>query len=86
MISLKWTKTKNSGWLEAILCPNFPLKQQGFTYSAFGPFNKHNEGIQEFGETCNLNQIYKNRLHDACFTYDVAYSDSKNFAKRLISD
>ena len=30
--------------------------------------------------------IYKNKLNKACFAYDVSYSDSKNLAKRTISD
>ena len=30
------------------------LKQPGFTYSAYGPFNKYRERIQTFRETGNL--------------------------------
>ena len=62
------------------------LKQPGFTYSACKPFTKHRKGIQKIRETGNLKYLYRNELEKACFAHDVAYSDSKNFAKRTISD
>ena len=62
------------------------LKQPGFTYSACGPFTKHCERIQKFRGTENLKHLYRNELDKACFAYDAAYSDSKDFAKRTISD
>ena len=66
--------------------PELYLKQPGFTYSACGPFTKHLERIQKFGETGNLKHLYRNELDKACFAHDAAYSDSKDLAKRTISD
>ena len=63
--------------------PELKLKQQGFPYSACGPCNKHCEGIQKFREAGNL---YKNESDKAFFAQDAAYSDSKDLAKRIISD
>ena len=37
-------------------------------------------------EVSNLKDICKNELHKACFSHDAAYFDSKDFAKRTISD
>ena len=62
------------------------LRQPGFTCSACGPFTKHRKRIRKFRETGNLKHLYRNELNKACFTYDVAYSDSKDLAKRTISD
>ena len=62
------------------------LKQPGFTYSACGPFTKHRERIQKFREIGNLKHLYINRLDNACFVHYVAYSDSKDLAKRAISE
>ena len=66
--------------------PELHLKQPGFTYSACGPFTKHRERIQKFRETGNLKHLYRNELNKACFAHDAAYSDSKDLAKRIISD
>ena len=66
--------------------PELHLKQQGFTYSACGPFTKHCERIQKFRETDNLKHLYRSELDKTCFAHDAAYSDSKNLAKRTISD
>ena len=62
------------------------LKQPGFTYSACGPFTKHRERIQKFGETGNLKHLYGNKLGKAWFDHDAVYSDSKDLAKKIISD
>ena len=62
------------------------LKQRGFTYSACGPFTKHRARIQKFRETGNLKYLYRNELGKACFALDAAYSDSKDLAKRTISN
>ena len=51
-----------------------------------GPFTKHRERIQKFKETGNLKHLYRNELDKASFTYDAAYSDSKDLGKRTISD
>ena len=58
----------------------------GFTYSACGPFTKHRERIQKFRETDNLKHLYINELNKASFAHDEVYSDSKDLAKRTISD
>ena len=66
--------------------PEFHLQQPGFTYSACGPFTKHCERIEKFRETGNLKHLYRNEWDKACFTHDVACSDSKDLTKRTISD
>ena len=62
------------------------MKQPGFTYSACEQFTKHRERIQKFRETGNLKHLYRNGLDKACFAHDATYSDSKDLAKRTISD
>ena len=64
--------------------PELHLKQPGFTYSACGPFTKHRERIQKFKETGNLKHLYRN--DKTCFSHDAPCSDSKDLAKRTISD
>ena len=66
--------------------PKLYLKQLGFAHNASGPFTKHRERIQKVRETINLKHLYRNELEKTCFAHDVAYSDSKDFAKRTISD
>ena len=66
--------------------PELHLKQPGFTYSDCGLFTKHCERIQKFRGTGNLKHLYRNELEKACFAHDTAYSDSKDLAKRTISD
>ena len=62
------------------------VRQPQFTYSACGPFTKHKQRIQKFKETGDANYIYKNELDKACFSHDVAYSDSKDLTKRTVAD
>ena len=62
------------------------LKQPEFTYRTCGPFTTHGKRIQEFKEICHLKHIYKNDLDKACSANDAPYSDSKDLAKRIISD
>ena len=66
--------------------PEIHLRQPQFTYSACGPFTKHERRIQKFKETGDTNYIYKNELDQACFVHDAAYSDSKDLTKRTIAD
>ena len=66
--------------------PELHLKQPGFTYSACGPFTKHRERIQKFRETGNLKHLCRNELDKTCFAHEATYSDSKDLAKRTISD
>ena len=58
------------------------------TYTACGSFTKHRERIEKFRETGNLKHLYRNEafLDKACFAHDAAYSDSKDLAKRTISN
>ena len=66
--------------------PNLHLEQPGFAYSTCEPFTKHRERIQTFREKGNLKHLYRNELDKACFAHDAAYSESKDLAKRTISD
>ena len=66
--------------------PEINLRQPQFTYSACGPFTKHEQRIQKFRETGDTNYIYKNELDKACFVHDAAYSDSKDLTKRTVAD
>ena len=66
--------------------PELHLKQPGFTYSAWGAFTTHRERIQNFRETGNLKHLYRNELDKPCFAHNAAYSESKDLAKRTISD
>ena len=66
--------------------PEMHLRQPQFTYSACGPFTKHEQRIQKFKETGDTSYIYKNELDKACFAHDAAYSDSKDLIKRTVAD
>ena len=45
--------------------PEIHLRQPQFTYSACGPFTRHEERIQKFKETGDTNYIYMNELDKA---------------------
>ena len=62
------------------------LRQSGFTYSAFGPFIKKQERIQNFKEAVDSQYIYQNELDKACFQHDMAYGDFKDLVRRTTSD
>ena len=47
--------------------PEMYLRQQGFTYSAWGPFTINKEIIKKFKETGDSKYIYQNELDKACF-------------------
>ena len=66
--------------------PEIHLRQPQFTYSACGPFTKHEQRTQKFKETGDTNYIYKNELDKACFVHDAAYSNSKDLTKRTVAD
>ena len=66
--------------------PEMHLRQFQFTYSACGPFTKHEQRIQKFKETGDTNYIYQNKLDKACFAHDAAYSDTKDLTKRTVAD
>ena len=66
--------------------PEIHLRQPQFTYSACGPFTKHEQRIQKFKETGDTNYVYKNELDKSCFVHNAAYSDSKDLTKRTVVD
>ena len=66
--------------------PESYLRQPEFTHSGCGPFTKHCGRIQKLRETCDLKHFYKYDLDKACFSHDATYSDSKDLAKKTISD
>ena len=62
------------------------LKQPGFTYSAFEPFTKNKERIQQFQETGDASYIYKNELDKGCFWHDIAYGNFKDLKRKAFFD
>ena len=66
--------------------PEIHLRQPQFTYSACGPFTKHEQRIQKFKETGDTNYVYKNELYQACFVHDATYIDSRDLTKRTVAD
>ena len=66
--------------------PEIHLRQPQFTYSACGPFTKHEQRIQKFRETGDRSYIYINELDKACFAHDATYSDSEHLTKRTVAD
>ena len=66
--------------------PVLHLRQPGFIYSACGTFTKHRERIQIFRAAGALKHLYRNELDKGCFDHHTAYSDSKDLAKRTVSD
>ena len=61
-------------------------KFTGFTCSAFGPFTKDKERIENFMQTGNTIFFYKNEVDKGCFQHDMAYGKSKDLTKRTQSD
>ena len=66
--------------------PEMHLKHPEFTYSAFGPFTKNKERIQEFKEAGDTSYIYKNELDKACFQHVMSYGDFKDLPRTAPSD
>ena len=66
--------------------PEIHLRKPQFTYSACGPFTRHEERIQKFKETGDTNYVFKNELDKVCFVHDAASSDSKDLTKRTIAE
>ena len=66
--------------------PEIHLRQPQFTYSACGPFTKHEQRIQKFKETGDTNYVYKNELDKAFFVHDAAYSDNKDLTERTAAN
>ena len=61
--------------------PEMHLRQQGFTYSACGPFTKNKERTQKFKETGESRYVYQSELDKACFQHDMIYRDFKDVVK-----
>ena len=55
-------------------------------YSAYGPFTKHTQRIQDFLNTGKLSYIYKNDIDKSCFQHDMAYNNFKDLEKRTHLD
>ena len=51
--------------------PEMHLKQPVFSYSAYGPFAKNKERIQNFKETGDTKYIYRNESDKACFQHGL---------------
>ena len=66
--------------------PEMHLNHPGFTYAACGPFTKNKGRIEKFMRTGNTDFIYRNEPDKACFRHGMAYSKSKDLAKRTQSD
>ena len=66
--------------------PEMHSKQAGFTYSACGPFTKNKERNEKFMQIGNTDFIYRNKVDQACFQYDVAYGKTKDLVKRTQPD
>ena len=66
--------------------PELHIRQPGFNYCPFGPFLRHGKRIQKFRKIGQINRICKNELDEACFAHDVACSNSKDLAKRTVSE
>ena len=82
-------KNKNIQTNKVLLTGDMPemnLKQPRFTYSSSGPFIKYCERIQKSRETGNWKHLRRSELNKASFANHAAYSDSKDLAKRTISD
>ena len=46
---------------------------------------QHRERVQTFRQTVNLTHLYRNELDKDCFAHGAAYSDSKHFWQREVS-
>ena len=53
---------------------------------ACGPFNKDRERIQKRRDTGDSKYLHRNESEKACFAHNAGYSDSKDLARRTISD
>ena len=66
--------------------PQLHVRQPEFTQSTCGSFAKHCGRFQKTREIGDLKEIYKNELDKARFPHYAAYFQSKDLAKRTISD
>ena len=55
--------------------PEIHLRKLGFTYSAWGPFIKNKERMQELKETSDSRYIYQNELDKAYLQHSMAYGN-----------
>ena len=56
------------------------------TYSACGPFTRHQQKIDMFMKDGRISHIAKNRLDETCFQHDSAYNKYKDSVNRRQSD
>ena len=56
------------------------------TYSACGPFTRHQQRTNKFMRDGKLSHIAKNKLDAACFQHDSAYNKYKDSVNRKQSD
>ena len=56
------------------------------TYSACGPFTKHQQRINQFMKDSRLSHLYKNQLDKAYFQHDAAYNRYNDLKNRAQSD
>ena len=61
------------------------LRQPRFKYSAYGPFTKSKERIENFPETGDSRHIYQNEIDKVCFKHDMAYCNFKDLTRRTAS-
>ena len=66
--------------------PKLHLIQLEFSYSAGRPSSNYCERNKKFKQTDDLENIYQNKLDKGFFAHDALYFESKNLAKRTISD
>ena len=83
MISLTWKKSlTNFYWLQTNLCQNCIWNSQDLLTVLVDQLL----GIVKELKNCNLKHLYRNELGKACFAHDATYSDSKDLAKKTISN
>ena len=84
VLNYKMNKVVNKFLLTAYKCmPEAHLRDLKVgTYSACGPFTRHEDRINRFIETGDTDILYKNELDKACFAHD----DSKDLNERTAAD
>ena len=63
--------------------PEMHFRQNGFTYSAYGPVTKKKKKIKETGDS---RYIYQNEPDKACFKDDMTFEDFKDLTRRTASN
>ena len=71
---------------ECTFMPEWCLRQPGFSYSSCETFTNYRERIQNLKGKGDWKYIYKSKLDKFCFVHDPAYADSKDLAKKTVSE